>query len=732
MVKLTSTYNFARISKYVYIPERQDEVSVDHPFSDGEDGIIEVRLRNVSPLFTRDGTTEKYDKKKASPYSAHLLVEDGKRHYYLPATSIKGMLRTTMESLSFGKMSQYLNRSFGYRDFGGKQTQDDYLSKVADVRCGWLEKDGDDYTLTPCDGPLQTISIPEVNKMFAGYNDKKSAWDRNARLGFYPEITYEGEDYHLVATGKIDGKKVEYLFPAKTLAPFSVPADVAQAFDTIHDQTPGFEKFRERLERDRIAVFYIPDKDRKVRAIGMSKMVKYPREKSLEQILGDQQEATADHDLTETIFGYISRKGHESLRGRVHIGNAFSDMPLADNELEELQVGVLGQPKPSFYPLYLKQTKSPYKKYDNPDGLAGRKLYRIHRGGSVTQLPQGNDNENIRTKFRPVPAGQTFTLLITVHNMRPIETGALLSALTLHNTKGCYHNIGLAKGFGYGKLEILSVGLKSLSHDTDYYLRAFEQEMSSFTLTFGNKLWHEREEPLSLLRILSEHDDAELRMMELDDFREVSKIANFDVLKEPRVDIRSLLAPENIQMARQESERRKLEKLFKKLRLEYADALHNARELLLQDKLGEAKAAYADIDEKTTSIYNASLPEVEEALQEIKNRELQAEEKNRLVLEQEKQKKLDQGFDALINEKNLHGELKVKDFKVCKNKTEKWLRDNNRATLTDDEKQVFAKAIMRLRDNHPKKEDKVWGDKNSHLWTSVRQFLGADWQGEPL
>lgn len=86
--------------------------------------------------------------------------------------------------------------------------------------------------------------------------------------------------------------------------------------------------------------------------------------------------------------------------------------------------------------------------------MAGRKRYRVHAPHSLTEMPEGNGNENVMTLMKLLPAGQTFKLQISVHNLRPIEVGALLSALTFHGTEGPCHNIGQGKSFGFGSLRI--------------------------------------------------------------------------------------------------------------------------------------------------------------------------------------------------------------------------------------------------------------------------------------
>lgn len=369
---LTSIYNFVPLNEEVFYPDWADQASQDIPFSDGEDGIIEVTLKNVSPLFIRNGSSERNN---PDPYSSHIMV-DGKRLYFLPATSIKGMIRTTMEIMAFGKMTQYTNRYF------------------------------------------------------------------NKRLG--------------------NGQKRRY-------------------------------------------------------------------SKSIADLVSGQQEVDLKRrDLVETIFGYITNDTN-SIRGRVQIGNAFSDEPLDDDKLPDEVSGVLGQPKASFYPFYLKQTENPpYKTYDNAKAIAGRKLYRVHTGSTVTDLPQGNDNENALTFFKPLPEGMTFHLRIAVHNLRKMETGALLSALTLFDDSEACHNIGLAKGYGYGKLAIDNVELKGFKYSFDDYLDEFAYRMTDWLGT----TWVETEQVDTLLRILSEHEDYELKPNSLEEYKEIMKDKNFDVLRE--------------------------------------------------------------------------------------------------------------------------------------------------------------------------------------------------------
>lgn len=567
MGKLTSIYNFVPLNEQVFYPSWADQVSQDAPFSDGEDGYIDVTLRNVSPLFIRNGNA---DRNTHDPHSAHVMV-DGKRLYFLPATSIKGMLRSTLEIMSFGKMTQYTNRFFSKRELGGKQTADGnaYVELMKGVKPAWLRMQGEDLYLTPCDGDYLRITYADISKKYQGFDTKKTGYAKNKAIAemageWFPHYEIDGDEYRLVCTGNIDKKIKDYLFPIGRRDEVKVDDRVKTAFFTVHEPSPDFDKITDFLKQGKeLAVFYLPGKDPSdVKAIGISAMLRYPYKQSITDLVNAQQSELDlnKHDLAETIFGYTTAGDSDSMRGRVQFGNAFAEKPLTDSELPGEVTGVQGQPKPSFYPFYAKQTSNPYKTYDNADGIAGRKLYRVHSGSTVTALPASNDNKNAQTHFTPVPTGQTFHLRIAVHNLRKVETGAILSALTLHKTKGAWHNIGLARGYGYGKLEIEDIKLSDgFAYTIDDYLKDFEHQMSVFTYTElpAKVMWTNTPQVTTLVGILGEHENEDMRVMEINskDYGKeyIEAKRHFDKLTEKTVPVTTFLFDNDKEAVKKES-----------------------------------------------------------------------------------------------------------------------------------------------------------------------------------
>lgn len=263
---LTSPYNFVPLNSKVYIPDWYGLVSQDIPFEDGEDGYIELTWHNDSPLFIRNEGKDKSDP---------MYVDDnGTRRYFIPGSSIKGMLRNVLSILAFGKMEageQYHDRFFGHREIGSGATEHtNYLEKMSQAKCGWLEmdkqsKDGNDhYLLYPCDGDLSQVYIDEskdkkhtsqhyVRDYCKVYDWGRTSWERNntikKELGkWFPELP-DFPGYRLFATGWMGTKKKELLIPAKTKDPIELEDNVVSKFFDVYEPSPNFEKYKDLLDK---------------------------------------------------------------------------------------------------------------------------------------------------------------------------------------------------------------------------------------------------------------------------------------------------------------------------------------------------------------------------------------------------------------------------------------------------------------------------------------------------
>lgn len=530
---ISSPYNFVPLNEHVFIPEWGKQVSHDLPFREGESGVIDVEFCNITPLFVRGAA--KGQEKPDQP--ASFIDENGNKRYFIPGSSLRGMLRSVMEILSFGRLSQINKGHFGYRDF----RNNDYKQALQCVHAGWLRKDKDDndkLKLTPCLGEFtedkqnctnygfKTVTHKEIRKRYHKFSSRANAQSKLEVIRDY--VDWGNSSFQLVCTGSMENrdpkksKKIEYLFSKKRGKQITLSDVVKEQFLEVQKTHPLFDSFfKKRLEeRKEIPVFYSIDSRGEVIHVGLTRYYRIPFPQGVKD--GVRQLPNASPDLCDLILGYVS-PDKDAMKGRVVVGHALSTSQVKEKLV--MVSGVLGEPRASFYPYYLAQNGKKYSTYSTSSfTLAGRKRYRIHKEDSTMPLPQGNNNDKVKTTLYALPPNIKFHFRIMVHNLLPQELGALLSALTLHQQEGVYHNLGMAKGYGYGKLTAPEVSLKGFKHDeVKHYLEVFEEEMSVFTLEKYHKSFTKTQQVRALLKIATEHNKEEVRMMELQEYGQVKK-----------------------------------------------------------------------------------------------------------------------------------------------------------------------------------------------------------------
>ena len=113
---ITAPYNFVPLNKEVFYPSWADDVSHDIPFEDGESGELDITITAKSPIFIRNHSD---DKDNPSKEFCHFINENNAKEYYIPGSSLKGMIRNVLEIISFSKIQidedKYKN-IFGVRD----------------------------------------------------------------------------------------------------------------------------------------------------------------------------------------------------------------------------------------------------------------------------------------------------------------------------------------------------------------------------------------------------------------------------------------------------------------------------------------------------------------------------------------------------------------------------------------------------------------------------------------
>lgn len=136
---IKAPFNFVPLSEKVFFPSWAKSISHDIPFRDSKSGIIQLRIKAITPIFIRNGHT-RYDKDNwTDAYTSFSKAPDGR--FFIPATSIKGMVRNVLEIASFGKMSHITNNRYSLRDLHLKVFTNYFRTHT--VHCGWMSiKDG--------------------------------------------------------------------------------------------------------------------------------------------------------------------------------------------------------------------------------------------------------------------------------------------------------------------------------------------------------------------------------------------------------------------------------------------------------------------------------------------------------------------------------------------------------------------------------------------------------------
>ena len=311
-----------------------------------------------------------------------------------------------------------------------------------------------------------------------------------------------------------------------------------------------------------------------------------------------------------------------------------------------------------------------------------------------------------------------------------------MAALTFNMTPEVFFNLGMAKSFGFGKCHIAKedITLHGFSQDMNYYMQRFEEMMSVFTYENKQQMWAQTESITQLVNILSEHTDEEVKMMEMKEYGDskFEKKNPFNKLQEKGTPIHSWLTDED---------KDKIRDLALKAKGERAQ---QEAHRLLSEQYALAKSSIEAKDfQKAKELYNAIMDELlKKGINIQKEREIVADIEKQITKQEEekklqaakaaqeaKEKELAAGLGTTLDKLAGDGvNYSIKDFKVCFQKVEKWLKDSKASQLKESDSNDLFNTSMRLLQEPSKKEVKELAkpfDK-SGIWRKLTGFLGKD------
>lgn len=537
MSQVKSTYNFvpAPEEHEVFEPSWADHVSHDIPFEDGESGEIEIEITAETPIFIRDGHAKGNETNEFS----HVVV-NGEKKYFIPATSLKGMIRNHVEILSFSRLNKSLvnNDRYSFRDL----TRESEYMKSYDtnkVKAGWLSEDKEgNWTINECTfnhihhSEVDSILCTNFRKNYLDKQPEKKSGSAKYELLNGKSLTStfglkeskskpkglaifdsNGKKGTIVFTGqsgprkeskdkKPSGKVHEFVFYDGIVSTIKLNEKQINDFKFIyldHDKnniSPDWKYWREKLAKgEKVPVFFNKLGDDKIKHFGLAYMYKLPYENSVHE-MSPLFKYKSSQDLANLLFGYSSKESN--LKGRVIFGHAFAK----NVKVGQTKKDILGGPKASFTPFYLEQTNtSKILTFQEKGSLKGFKKYPIH--GSQKTIKYSDEqlkNNNVFSFYTPLESGSTFKTKIRYHNLTKVELGALISAISFHNNSDSfYYNLGGMKSLGLGCVQLK---IKDIEQFKDAMQR-YEYALNIHTQKNLNCNWIESSNVIELFSIAS-------------------------------------------------------------------------------------------------------------------------------------------------------------------------------------------------------------------------------------
>lgn len=293
-----------------------------------------------------------------------------------------------------------------------------------------------------------------------------------------------------------DGKFYEFVFEkhqdGNNPSVFTISDDLFKKYDQyIYKDNPDWLEGKKKMRQSPGMPIFFRVKEQDANSIqdfGIAYLYKLPYDKGPYELMSEELGSNFNEsqpDLAEVMFGYSNID--KSIKGRIHFSHLIGENCKIG---EELPI-ILSSPKPSYYPIYIKQDNSNngYRTY-NDGTIAGWKRYILRDKKIQPDNTIGdNDKSNCSSIITPINKG-TFNGSVTFHNLNDIELGALLSALTFHGNKNCYHQIGQGKPYGMGRISITPNKLfinNTVWKDEIYdYMAKFEAFMEYYGIDWRN------------------------------------------------------------------------------------------------------------------------------------------------------------------------------------------------------------------------------------------------------
>lgn len=510
----SSPYHFVPMAKEVHYPEWQN-ISHDQPEENCLSGEISYELKNYSPLLIGD---ERVEDSKGNIVNFFKTPDN---QFAIPGSSLKGMIRNWLEIVTHSRLSIINNNHLSFRDLANNEYKDLLTETISEKqykaksKAGWLQFTDEQWVLYPAN--LWRVENKDIEKTFNIRINDREAKKIYKKLNGIQSVSFTEEkekahphscgeliyakashlskstnkNNYLIVTGQVSSKKhMNFIFSSPKPEAISFKNNrTIKSFLEINSESETFIYLKGLNHNQGIPVFFL-EENSQVSNIGLAQMFRIPYKYTVGELREESHcEQNEKLDFCELLFGKTDNENESlSLKGRVN----FSLAKLQSNNAKPIQLEptVLGEPRNSFYPAYIDQTtaKKKYHTYNQKESkLAGFKRYPVHQKFNFNTLPKppeirGEVNYKVATQLCPLPEQQLFTGKVRFHNLKPQELEAILFALKLTDKTNLYHQLGMGKPLGLGKIKFSNLKVnvsKEVSDSTAEFEKYIEQNIKS-------------------------------------------------------------------------------------------------------------------------------------------------------------------------------------------------------------------------------------------------------------
>ena len=428
-------------------------------------GTLHCRLKTLTPLLVGGSQTQKSTSEQAATKSFFRV--DGKP--VIPGTSLKGMVRSMVETLTCSSMRLMNDHHVFWRNFDDNAYKAKFHMGSVDSQsegpqqAGYLVRRGADF----CIYPVKYKKIVQGSSVAPGHI-RVSTGPMKSKKHDYDFFPFKTSEKHLdVSEDRMDKIMADFLLqltPKQQSSYFVWNIKTGARFPA-HEQ-----KIRSMSRDECLPVFYITNSSGELEFFGLPRFFRVPKKYSPRELCDKTLKNKGDlpddfTDFSDQLFGYArkqqSRKGHVAFSPAV-----FDQVPAP---LTTLPAIVLGQPHETCFAHYLKQDSTKLKilprnhgrfnvnsmsNYNDAGEIRGRKYY-WHRNFEPKELSAagaGNNNKKTQNVLQPLPENTMATFDVHLDSVSLVQLGAILTALRL--PEGHAHKLGMGKSLGLGSVRI--------------------------------------------------------------------------------------------------------------------------------------------------------------------------------------------------------------------------------------------------------------------------------------